>query len=437
LDSRAFVRAPGTLVVAIAGVLVASLVFNLVLHLSARTGVETVWIHDGRFLRGVQGADSWKAMETARAYTRAHASGLYEQVFFTDAVKFQYPPTALILFGALERPALNAISWFATLMAAGLTALILRRAVATAWGDQPWPPGAAFAVDTLVVLAALTFYPFIKAYSLGQIQTWLDLLFAAVVLAWMMGARGLAGAALGVICLVKPTYGLLYLWAALRRESRFVAFGAVVIGAGLALSLWRYGLHDHVEYVRVLSYIARRGEAFYANQSINGVLNRMLFNGSNLEWYDHEFAPVHPVVYAGTILAFVLFVAASLRRPERGAGTVVDLSIVALATTLTAPVAWEHHYGILLPIYAAVTPFIVAERPCGRWTVAALVGSYLVAANYVQFTNHFADSRLNVIQSYLLGAALVVWALIYRAAHARRAEVRLKPDTGKSFFVPM
>jgi len=211
----------------------------------------------------------------------------------------------------------------------------------------------------------------------------------------------------------------LFVWGAFRREWRFVASGAIVIGPGLAVSIWRYGLHDHVEYLRVLSYIGRRGETFYANQSINGALNRLLFNGSSLEWQYHEFAPVHSLVYAGTLAAFVIFLAAALKRPVRGAGTVVDLSIAALATTLAAPLAWEHHYGILLPIYAAVTPFVIAQRPLGRWTAAAMIGSFLVAANYFQFTNHFAGTWLNPLQSYLLGAALMVWLIIYRAAHAR------------------
>jgi alpha-1,2-mannosyltransferase len=402
--------------------LVASLAINLVLHRRARSGVETVWLHEGQFLRGVQGADSWKPMETARAYARSHASGLYEQVFFVDAVKFQYPPTALLLFGGLERPALKRISWLATLLAAGLVAVILRRAVATSWGEHAWQPGAAAAVDALAVLSAFTFYPFIKAYSLGQIQAWLNLLFAIVILAWMIGARGAAGAILGVMCLVKPTYALLFVWGAWRREWRFVASGAIVIGAGLAVSLRRYGLHEHVEYLRVLSYIGRRGETFYANQSVNGALNRLLFNGSSLEWQYHDFAPENPIVYAGTLAAFAILVAAALRRPARGAGTVVDLSIFALATTLTAPLAWEHHYGILLPICAAVTPFVIAQAPLGRWTAAAMIGSFLIAANYFQFTNHFAGTWLNPLQSYLLGAALMIWFLIYRAAHVRRPE---------------
>jgi hypothetical protein len=424
-------RPPTLLFVVIAGTLVAGLAVNAGLRATARTGGETVLQHEGRFLRGVQGADSWKVMETARAYTRSHATGLYEQVFFADAVKFQYPPTALLAFGALDRPALNRISRVATLLAAMLVALILGRAVAAAWpGDEP-QPGVAAVRYTLAVVAALTFYPLIKGYSLGQIQAWLNPLFAAVILAWMLGARGVAGAALGLMCLVKPTYALLFVWGVVRRETRFVAAGAAVGAAGLAVSLWRYGWHDHADYLRVLSYIARRGDAFYANQSFNGALNRLLFNGANLEWQYHAFAPPHPVVYAGTLAAFVLLGAAALRRPGPATGTVVDLSIAALATTMTAPLAWEHHYGILPPIYAAVTPFVIARRPLGRWTPAGMAASYFVAANYFQFTNHFAGTWLNPLQSYLLAAALLLWALLYRAAHGSgstplRASARMR-----------
>jgi len=145
LRSWSIVRRERALVAAICAILTASFVINLALFLTARSGVDIVWSHDARFLRSVQGADSWKAMETARAYARTHSSDLYEQVFFVDAVKFQYPPTALLLFGNLERPALNRISWIATLIAAGLVAVILRKAFAIDWNDDVRQPAAALA----------------------------------------------------------------------------------------------------------------------------------------------------------------------------------------------------------------------------------------------------------------------------------------------------
>ncbi len=62
---------------------------------------------------------------------------------------------------------------------------------------------------------------------------------------------------------------------------------------------------------------------------------------------------------------------------------------------------------------------MATRRPIGRWTVPALAISYVVAANYFQLTNRFADTWLNPLQSYLLGAALLLWGLMYRAAHGR------------------
>jgi len=36
------------------------------------------------------------------------------------------------------------------------------------------------------------------------------------------------------------------------------------------VSVWRYGLHNHLAYLGVLSFLSRHGEQFYPNNSING-----------------------------------------------------------------------------------------------------------------------------------------------------------------------
>jgi alpha-1,2-mannosyltransferase len=47
---------------------------------------------------------------------------------------------------------------------------------------------------------------------LGQIQSWLNCLFAASVLAYGLGRKGIAGFLIGLICLIKPQLSLFLIW---------------------------------------------------------------------------------------------------------------------------------------------------------------------------------------------------------------------------------
>ena len=119
------------------------------------------------------------------------------------------------------------------------------------------------------------------------------------------------------MCLIKPQFALIGAWALARRQWRFAAVCAAVVLAGLSVSIAAYGVRSHVDYLRVLTFISERGETFYANQSFNGLLNRLLFNGPNLEWQETAFAPTHRLVQAGTTLAGLMLIAAAWLAPRR------------------------------------------------------------------------------------------------------------------------
>jgi hypothetical protein len=48
---------------------------------------------------------------------------------------------------------------------------------------------------------------------------------------------------------------------------------------------------------------------------MNGLKNRLLFNGNNLIWDGAAFASYNPVVYAGTLLSFAVLWAFSCYYP--------------------------------------------------------------------------------------------------------------------------
>src|SRR6187551_1454058 len=75
---------------------------------------ETLAHHVDVLLSGTPGGDSWKPMATAARFAAEHPrASIYEEVFFRQGMKFQYPPTALLFTSRLERPTLHLISWLA------------------------------------------------------------------------------------------------------------------------------------------------------------------------------------------------------------------------------------------------------------------------------------------------------------------------------------
>jgi hypothetical protein len=415
---------------------------------------ETVLRHSWDVLRGRSGDDSWDPSAAALAHIRSGAATpLYDEVFFKKGVRYQYPPSALFALAAMQwaapdrvmtddqryagpRPTINDIvGWFFLLLTAAAAAALLeiglrRRGIA--------PGGIGFVALRAGVVAALTltFYPVVKAFTLGQIQTWVNGAFAVALLCWVTGHKASGGALIGLVCLIKPHYGLLLLWAALRREWRFVYACGAAIAAGLAVSIGVFGWEHHVDYLRVLSFLSERGESYYPNQSVNGLLNRLMgiadpqqFN--NVFWREGHFPPFTPLVYAGTLVSSLLILGAALarRRRENDPGRVLDFCTMVLSLTLASPIAWEHHYGVLLPIFAVLFASVLGDRARMAW----LALGYVLAANFFLAANALAPSALNLAQSYLFLAALIVLTLLHLrplpAAEAARAGPRSEPGS--------
>ena len=373
------------------------------------------------FLRGVQGVDSWRPM--AQAYAIAPAGAvhpLYQRLFFEQHVKFIYPPTALLLFRALDlvlpieawRTALNRLSWLCVALAIGFSAALLDRALARA--SPPASRADRLARIALVTGFGLCFYPLIKAYTLGQMQVVVNAAFAALLWCWLTGRPVAAGVLVALMAAVKPQYGLFALWGILRGEWRFVASAA---GAGallLAFSVVSFGLDDHLDYLRVIAHVGRHGEAYWPNQTVNGFLQRLLGNGQSAAWDPANYPPFHPIVYAGTLASSVALLAAGLFAPLRfpDRGNALDLAGFAVALTLASPLAWEHHYGVLLPILALALAEAISRRAWGAATWPALALCAAIASNYWGALGRLSGTVWNPLQSLLLFSALVLLALL-------------------------
>jgi len=362
------------------------------------------------FLRGVQGVDSWGPM--LQAYAIAPAGGehpLYRDLFFERHVKFVYPPTSLLLFRAFDAllpprawpAALALLSWACVAIAIGASAGLLDRALARV--APPAKPADRAARAALAAGFGLAFYPLIKASTLGQMQLVVNAAFALFLLAWQDGRRATAGVLVALMAAVKPQYALFGLWGLLRREWRFAAAALASAGVVLALSLACFGLENHLGYLDVVSYVGRHGEAYWPNQSVNGLLQRLLGNGESAAWDPAVYPPFHPVVYAGTLAGGALLLAAGLFWPLRlrPRADALDLAGFALALTLASPLAWEHHYGVLLPILAVALAAVVERPVWGRASLPTLALCSLLAGNSWEALGRLSGTVWNPLQSML------------------------------------
>jgi hypothetical protein len=369
---------------------------------------------------GPSKADSWRPMnEALRILKSPGGDRLYEQVFLEDQVKFQYPPTSLVYLSVLDAVGLgspealdviNIVIVVAGCFGCAYLVLSLLRP-RLPWGLETWQLGV---LVILLTLAALLSYPFVRALELGQIQAWINTLFIFACIAWIRGAKATAGALLATAATIKPQLGIFLIWALLWREWPFLR-GFLLAGVPIGLvSLLLFGVHNHVAYLDVLSYISRHGEAYFANQSVNGLVHRALGNGVNLEFQPYEFPPADPYVVAATSLAGVAFLAIALlpalrageRRPD-----IVDVAIAALCVTMASPIAWDHHYGLLPPLFGIALALLCASDG-HRTALLWLVASWVVASNFLPFTNYLADTWLNFLQSYLFFAALILLGVL-------------------------
>lgn len=400
---------------------------TLALHFVAGTAWgKTAIAETVALIRGQQGDDSWRFMSGALDYTSVRSAGgatLYDEMFFARGLKFVYPPTSLLFLkmvrslaprGISAAAILNALSIAAAMSTACLAAAIFRRASRLNAPRAPVARLDAAVQSAAIVALGLTFYPVMKGYSLGQMQALLNALFSVALWCWLGGRVGTAGAAVALMALVKPQYAAILVWAAVRRQWRAVAAGVAVIAVCLCASIAVFGWPDHVAYLRVMSFVSRRGEAFYPNQAFGGAVQRWLGSTDSLRWSDTEYPPFDPMIYGLTTAVAVALVGLVLWRPPRPStpGDGLDLGVFTLALTIGSPLAWEHHYGVMLPIFAVTLAAAVAGG-VGRLAYVALAASYVLSANVFAFTNDFSRTPLRILQSPLLAGALVLLALIY------------------------
>ena len=420
--------------------LVSTLALNAILWLAAPApNNQTVLHHTWDVLHGRSVDDLWGVMMSAVDYLRAPGPDpVYSELFFKRGQRFQYPPSSLFtlegmlhLVGAdyvrTNKHAIystltlnDALGWAFIALTAAATATLLERSLRQARLVDD--TRALFVARGIIVIGlTLTFYPIVKAYTLGQIQVWINGVFALALLLWASDRTAASGVLLGVVALIKPHVGLFLVWATLRRAWPFAIAFALTVAVGLTVSIAVYGVANHLDYIRILRVLSQNGEVFYPNQSVNGLLNRWMVLVDPTAYDSLNFKslpPFNAIVYGGTLVASLVFLAMGLFRRSAhdiARQRVLDFCVMALCLTLASPIAWEHHFGITLPMFAVLLGTV--ERRHLPW----LALSYVLIATFLPITNLLAASVWNVAQSTLLVGALILLAMLFAARRGERS----------------
>lgn len=391
---------------------------------------ETVLGTTRSFLTHSQSTDSLLPMLKAFRYFCLNPDGdLYGEILFKEGVKFQYPLTSLLIFypflsvlgvppediiGTKWLSWLRIASWLFMLVSFYFVYCIFRRSSNGVGLTRINQITTALAI----ALITFTFYPHAKAYELGQIQCWLNCLFSISLLAWINGQKKVAGSLLALMTLVKPQYGVILIWALIRKQWSFLTTFLPTLLIGIFASVLVFGWTNNFNYLKVIAFISKRGESFYPNQSFNGLINRLLFNG-NIDTWSTSFPPFNSWVYLGTLISSIALLVFALYTPRwtsSGYSSSIDFSVIVLTGTIASPIAWEHHYGILLPIYALTAASVLqGQGRDSKLLIYYFMLSYVLTSNYFWLTLRlsYSDFNLNILQSYTFFGALILLVILY------------------------
>ena len=360
------------------------------------------------------GNDSSYYMAQGDLAWRQHPNAIYETAFFQRGIRFIYPPTSLLLYRAWQAAAwlhippsvaMNAMLLLAllgTMAVAGefLLRLLPERAIRESTPRDRWK------IRALVGLLAFVFLPIIDAYNLGQVQTLLNFLVMASVLLWLRGSRISPAILIGLTCWLKPQMSLFLFWGLLRRQWSFAISLCIVLLAGLSLSLSVFGLHNTVEYAHLLTYLSRHGDALATNQSLNGLLHRLMHVGSPVTWI-YGYPPYNQTIYLATLFssAVTLLLALAVPMFRHIARSATDFLLFAMATTMASPIAWEHHYGVFFLAFLLWMP--LASR---RWkTFFILLAIYLLMTDTWALLTPLMFTRWSFLISHVYFGGLALF----------------------------
>ena len=356
------------------------------------------------------GTDSTRYMQMGDDAFRQPSHSIYRELFFVQHEKFIYPPSSLFLLYVLNAAQALHISRDTALFAVLLLSWAGTLAIGV-WLYKLEKGMVRLGEAVCIVLIGVLFLPIAEALYRGQIQLLLTFLWGLAVALWALRKPAWAAFVLGLTCAFKPQLAVFLLWGVLRRQWRFTAVLSATLACIAICSVAYFGLRNNLDYFAVLSFLSRHGEALWANQSFNGLLNRLLRNGDAMSWNLTVYPPYRPVIYIVSTVASVAVLIAAMLIPRLGnwQGTTADFLFAGCSSVLISPIAWEHHYGyfFFLIVYLLAR---AGNLSLAVWTTVFLCT--LALGNRLPPLDHRMQGGISLISSYMLYSGIALLCVV-------------------------
>ena len=231
-----------------------------------------------------------------------------------------------------------------------------------------WLRPSRWAVAALL-FATLTLYPLWVDVAQGQANL-VVLLLVTVGIVGVLRGQPAFGASLGAAAALKLTPLILIVWLLLDRRFRAAAFvlGGFAIPAGAGLLL---RFQDTLVYVGQVLPALARGTAFYANESLAGVLDRTTSSNPYTQpWIAISWGSL---LWIGVAAILTLSWWWQTRRQTAQVRAAAFIPLIPLLSSVT----WTHHLVIVLPVIW-LSLIALGQRDWPFLPTAALTGILLL-----------------------------------------------------------
>ena len=361
--------------------------------------------------------------------------------FKLEGCIFPYPPTAtteLVGFAYLARPP-DFSTAFKLADLIGRLCMFGTIAIA-AWFLSPIVGNKRHWVLVILILAA--FFPIRWCLMCVNVQSFITFFLAVLILAYAKSRNFLAGIMLALAACLKPYLALLLLFAAFRKQCKFIVGAVVTAGILILASIIVVGISPWQTYLFDVLPVLSRGYGYYPNHSINGIAHRWLGHSTEI-----VVGPKSIIVSIATWMSAIVFIGLSvcprpIKRLQHHQNIpmpseptnqrllavqhdvlfrAIDVAIALLAVTLASPIVWDHYYALCIVLFSVCLAINNSTVLNSRF-LGVLAGSYILLGTYFLTVKTAVSGPLTLINAtHFFGAILLLGSAWYAQTHLQRA----------------